>query len=154
MSSALSSTFLAALSLTLASCATTDPIPAQANAGKGGLNQVVGEWTYSHIGTPTIWQADLPDPASMINDKMDGTIITITRDGTASLVSSAGDARILNLSAGEETEHILKLEGRDLELDDNFTWVYEKRRKAITMPLQLTLPGNQLGEIPAYFIKR
>ncbi len=118
-----------------------------------GLAQVLGEWSYSHVGPPTIWLQGLPEPTSAIDEKMRGTQIAVTRDGTASLVSPAGDARLLKFTAGAESETTLELKGMDLQLKDDFTWTYDKTKKAIVMPLDLTLPGNQKGSVPAYFTR-
>lgn len=141
--------FLLFIVLVFAGCANLEP------AGRRtGLAAVEGRWIYSHTGKPSVWKQNLPDPSEFLNANMDGSRISIAKDGQASFLSPSGEGGSMKLRVADESDLLIRLEGvavDETEETEEFSWTYDKKEQRLILPMNLKLPEGSTGTIPAYF---
>ena len=117
------------------------------NTANGGLPLVEGSWKFSHLGAPTVWNSDMPDPTKLIKAQFKNAKFVFDREGNGTL-SMAGQANTMTFDVEEETAAFLKLRFR--ETSDQQPLIYDKADRTLMLPMNLEVPGSK-GVIPTYF---
>ncbi len=121
--------------------------PSVTEAAAGGLPLVEGTWRFSHLGPPTVWNSDMPDPTKLIKAQFKNAKFVFDREGNGSL-SMAGQANSVRFKVQEETEAFLKLQVQGEPAQQPL--IYDKSDRSLMMPTNLEVPGSK-GVIPTYF---
>ncbi|MEM7386309.1 MAG: hypothetical protein AAF514_15315 [Verrucomicrobiota bacterium] len=117
----------------------------------GGLPLVEGTWKFSHLGSPTIWNSEMPDPGKIIKAQFKTAKFVFDRSGNASM-TMVGQARSVQFEVDEETDAFLKLRISEGGSDQK-PWIYDKTDRSLMMPTNLEVQGST-GVIPTYFRRR
>lgn len=138
---------LALFLLALPACQSLPP------AGSGGaseLAQVEGSWTFSHLGAPTVWNSEIPDPTEFMKAQFRDARIVLDHKGAGSMLL-AGQAHPIEVELVEETSAFVKLRVKGGKDED--AMIYDKAKRTLMVPTELKLP-NEKGIMPTYFRRR
>lgn len=113
----------------------------------GGLPLVEGSWRFSHLGPPTVWNSEMPDPTKLIKAQFENAKFVFDNSGNGTL-SMAGQAHTMKFEVEEETNDFLKLQVQGAP--DQEPLIYDKSDRSLMMPTNLEVQGSK-GVIPTYF---
>lgn len=136
-----------ALSLFLGFCAISCQTTAPPEPTGDPLGELAGEWSFSHFGTPTVWNSDLPDPTSATPNQFSDARISLDENGQGSMLM-AGRAQEMEFEVKKATRSFIELGVKGVPMDNPF--VYDRSEKTLMMPTNLDVNGTD-GVLPTYF---